>query len=188
MSAADGSEPPTRNSYWMMPGRLAAGEYPGAPDPAQAAIDVRTLLEAGVDHFIDLTEESDGLEPYARIAHDEARRLGKAVQWERHPIADMSVPRSPDEMVNILDAIDDALNSGRTVYVHCLGGVGRTGTAIGCWLVRHGLTGDEALAQIAEWWKRVEKASLHPDSPETPRQREYARAWHEPPRDPTFSH
>ncbi len=24
------------------------------------------------------------------------------------------------------------------VYVHCWGGVGRTGTVVGCWLLRHG--------------------------------------------------
>ena len=31
------------------------------------------------------------------------------------------------------------------MYLHCWGGVGRTGTVVGCWLVRHGRTGDEAL-------------------------------------------
>ena len=49
-------------------------------------------------------------------------------------------------------AVDDALGEGRTVYVHCWGGIGRTGTVVGCWLVRHGLTGRGALDQIADWW------------------------------------
>lgn len=34
-----------------------------------------------------------------------------------------------------------ALAAGQTVYVHCYGGIGRTGTVVGCWLVRHGLSG-----------------------------------------------
>ena len=173
------SERPTPNSYWVRPGQFAAGEYPGNPDPNRAAIDVRALFEAGVDHFIDLTEDGDGLEPYAHIAREEALSLGKTVHWERHPVVDLSVPRTTDEMVSILDSIDGALNRGRTVYVHCLGGVGRTGTVVGCWLVRHGLTGDEALAQIAEWWSGVEKADRIPRSPETREQREYIRGWME---------
>ncbi len=141
---------------------------------------MRTLLTAGIDHFIDLTETRDGLEPYAAIAQEEARRLGVNIAHERHPIADLSVPRSPDEMTAILDAIDAALDGGKTVYVHCWGGVGRTGTVVGCWLVRHGRTGDEALGQIAEWWQGVEKVHRKPESPETPQQFRYVREWTEP--------
>ena len=32
--------------------------------------------------------------------------------------------------------------------MHCWGGVGRTGTTVGCWLVRHGRSGTEALAEL----------------------------------------
>ena len=93
----------------------------------------------------------------------------------------MSVPHNTEQMKAILDAIDDALNDGETLYVHCYGGVGRTGTVVGCWLVRHGLTGDEALAQIAEWWKGVEKSWRIPRSPEMPAQFEYILNWEESP-------
>ena len=82
-------------------------------------------------------------------------------------------------MMSILDAIDNALSRGGTVYVHCWGGVGRTGTVIGCWLVRHGLSGEEALEQIAEWWKGVEKSHRAPSSPETSGQRGYVMEWKE---------
>ena len=48
------------------------------------------------------------------------------------------------------------------VYVHCWGGIGRTGTTVGCWFVRHGRTGDQALAEIAERWQWMEKAIRFP--------------------------
>ena len=35
---------------------------------------------------------------------------------------------------------------------------------VGCWLVRHGMTGDEALAQIAQWWQGVRR-QLQPGPP-----------------------
>ena len=101
---------------------------------------------------------------------------------ERRPIVDVSVPRSPQETAGILDAIDRALDDGSTLYLHCWGGVGRTGTVVGCWLVRHGMTGDEALLQIAEWWRRMEKAYRKPRSPATRQQRDYVRNWAEPSR------
>ncbi len=183
MNPADNPERPLPNSYWVIPGRFVAGEYPGAKDPDEAAARLRTLLLAGIDHFIDLTGTADRLEPYAAIAADEARRLSRHMEHEQHPVVDLGVPGSPREMADILDAIDDALDDGRTVYLHCWGGVGRTGTVVGCWLVRHGATGDEALGQIAEWWQGMEKAYRQPRSPETTEQHAYVREWTEPSRE-----
>ena len=168
------------NTYWVVPGRFAAGEYPGATNRRQAAGRLRTLLRAGIDHFINLTERHEPLGPYAEVAAQEAGQLDMTVVHARHPIGDMRVPRRPQQTAGILDAIDEALADGRNVYVHCWGGIGRTGTVVGCWLVRHGMTGDEALDQIAEWWQDVEKSYIHPLSPQTHEQRRYVRNWAEP--------
>ena len=170
---------PIPNSYWVKPGRLAAGEYPGDPNPHQARRKLRALLEANISFFIDLTEIKDGLDPYNKVVEHEARTLGMCVHYKRYPIVDVSIPKEPEDMIRILDAIDHALGMGHSVYVHCWGGVGRTGTAIGCWLVRHGLTGEEALRRIDKLWQGVEKAWRIPNSPETCEQQEYVRNWHE---------
>ena len=170
---------PSANSYWVIRDRFAAGEYPGAWDSGEAATKIESLMRAGVDHFIDLTEAGE-LEPYAGILEEVARRIGLRAGQERHPIVDGRVPDSPKEMAGILDAIDLALSEGKTVYVHCWGGVGRTGTVVGCWIVRYGSTGELALRQIGEWWQGVEKAWRIPNSPETPQQEDYVRNWVEP--------
>ena len=163
----------------MVEGRFAAGEYPGAMNPEEAERKVTALPEAGIDHFIDLTAEGE-LVPYSEIALEAGRLLGVDVEYERRPIADLGVPGSPEDMDGTLDAIDSAMESGRTVFVHCWGGVGRTGTVVGCWLVRHGHTRDEALDLIAQWWQEMEKVNRHPRSPETTEQREYVRRWTDP--------
>ena len=170
---------PIPNSYWVIPSRMAAGEYPREKDPIDAAGKLRNLLKTGISHFIDLTEAGE-LVPYAELAKVEAEHLGMNAGYERHPIVDVSVPRYPQQMSRVLDSIDAAMRDGKTVYVHCWGGVGRTGTVVGCWLVRHGRTGQEALSQIAEWWQGVEKVYRQPMSPETREQRKYVLDWTEP--------
>ena len=185
MTLPNGDDRPIPNSYWVIPGRLAAGEYPGEVDPMEAAAKIQCLLRGGLNHFIDLTEQGERtnqgeLVAYRGIANEEALNIGISIQWNRHPIPDTNVPDSPEAMAGTLDAIDYALAAGSNVYVHCWGGAGRTGAVIGCWLVRHGHTGEEALAKIARWWQGVDKAYRQPRSPNEKVQREYVRHWTEP--------
>ena len=179
MSMNSPQERPISNSYWVLPGKFAAGEYPGHKNDSEAKEKLRTLLNAGINHFIDLTDERDGLEPYAQMAQEESQLLGRSFDWESHAVRDASVP-SREDMAKILDSIDEAIANGKTVYLHCWGGIGRTGTVVGCWLSRQGYPGEKALAQIAKWWKGVEKYRRRPESPETPEQRQYVLNWNEP--------
>ena len=179
MSSYETTNPPIPNSYWVIPGRFAAGEYLGDTDPGEATQKLDTLLQAGINHFIDLTETADLLEPYRTILQQEAQNLGINAAYEHHPIRDLDIPRTPIHMAGVLDAIGEALDNGDNVYLHCWGGVGRTGTAVGCWLVRQGHTGDNALQQLQVWWQSVQKAHRSPRSPETNQQRQYVRNWTE---------
>jgi protein-tyrosine phosphatase len=82
-------------------------------------------------------------------------------------------------MNSILDTIDQNLLEGRKIYLHCWGGIGRTGTTVGCYLVRKGKTGEEALDQLSAWWRGVPKSRYHLHSPETLEQMEFIRTWAE---------
>lgn len=128
--------------------RFLCGPYPFDPAP---------LLASGVTCFVDLTEPGE-LPGYRHSVH--------GIQM---PIPDFGVP-TPFHMTTILDTLDAALAEGHTVYLHCHGGRGRTGTVVGCWLVRHGLSGEQALARIAD---------LRGDnqSPETEEQRAFILNW-----------
>ena len=57
---------------------------------------------------------------------------------------------APAAMRELLDHIDVAQQRGQRVYRHCWGGIGRTGTVVGCYLVRHGFTGAAAIAHLAQ--------------------------------------
>ena len=60
--------------WWVEPGRLLAGEYPGARTPEKATEKVRLLVEAGVDSIVDLTTQQDGLAPYEDYCGSRPRR------------------------------------------------------------------------------------------------------------------
>jgi protein-tyrosine phosphatase len=75
----------------------------------------------------------------------------------------------------ILQTIDGYLAAGQPVYVHCYGGIGRTGTVVGCHLVQQGATGAAALAEIAR--RRQGTPDGYRQSPETEEQRRLVLAW-----------
>jgi len=171
------SNRPLPESYWVVTGRLLAGEYPGKPNEEITRKRIEALLEAGFDTFIDLTKPDENL-PYFRILRDEATVYNIDVTYRRFPIGDFGLP-TPEQMNSILDNIDQSLQAGRKIYLHCWGGIGRTGTTVGCYLVRQGKTGEEALEQLAAWWRGVPKSRYHFHSPETSEQMDFIRTWAE---------
>jgi hypothetical protein len=173
MTVLQSIDPPIPDAYWVVPGHLLAGEYPGAKDAAAARRKLRLFLDAGFTFFLDLTVEGE-LAPYAPALLEEAAARHMAVEHCRMPIPDLSTPQ-PAEVIRILDTVDAAIAASRRVYVHCWGGIGRTGTIVGCYLVRHGLTGDQALAEIAR--RRQGTPDESRVAPETHDQRERVRNW-----------
>lgn len=163
---------PFARSYWVIPERFLAGEYPGSLLLQEAHEKISGLLNLGMDTFIDLTHY-DHLEPYMPILKPLAARMGKTFTYEKMGFRDLSVPSRKD-MRKILDRIDAALANGSNVYVHCWGGIGRTGTVVGCFLARHGITGQAALDEIERM--RLVVPSARP-SPETPEQRRMVVNW-----------
>ena len=161
---------PIEHCYWVMPGVFLAGEYPRDKAEDRAQQKVEALTDGGVAAFVDLTEAGELL-PYEGLLPPEA-------VYQRFPIRDVSVPGSSGETLAILDAIDAHIHAGRIVYVHCWGGVGRTGVIVGCWLARHGYPGQAALDRLHERWRQCPK-SRERKSPETFQQENYIMNWEE---------
>ena len=171
---------PFSRSYWVIPGKFLAGEYPGSSDPREAREKIEALVRCGIRSIINLMEEDEVnnngelFAPYEGILLHLGKTLGLDLAFQRIPIKDMDVP-SPSDMNLILNEIDSSLSADRPVYVHCWGGKGRTGVVVGCYLVRHGLSGHEALEKIKDL--RRYGAEGHLPSPQTPSQREMVISW-----------
>jgi ADP-ribosyl-[dinitrogen reductase] hydrolase len=160
---------PLPNSYWVLPGRLLAGEYPATAQLDGTRERIDRLVRAGIDCFVDLTPSQE-LPPYDNM-------LPPGIAHHRLPIRDHDIPAQPELMSDILSLIDRELRSGRKLYVHCHAGVGRTGMVMGCFLVESGLSGDAALEELNRAWQQSARSAHWPQVPETDGQTEYVRSW-----------
>ena len=157
---------PNDSTYWVIPGRFLAGEYPAVVhgDEQASRVKLRRYLQvSGITHVLDLTRPGECTD-YHTWLWQEAAALQQTVTVERISIPDYDIPSSPDVMMEILNRLDAILsnNPNNRVYVHCRGGIGRTGTVVGCFLAR-------------QFWNQ------HQQQPQTPRMLQDIgmRAWHE---------
>jgi Swiss Army Knife protein, DSP-PTPase phosphatase domain len=119
--------------YWVEEGCFLASPYPHARDR------ITRLRNLGATLFLDLTEPGEyGSLPYDGL-HTGRMRGDSQAASRLHGAA-------RGEMSSIV--IDSELAAGGVVYLHCYGGLGLTGTAVGCYLVRHGTPPEDAIEAI----------------------------------------
>ena len=163
--------------YTIEEGKLYGGEYPGALTAAAAKDRLRSLIAMGVRTFIDLTAPADGMMPYEELFAELSSELGAPLRRINLPMPDMRVPPEAT-MRDIMDTIRKSIEQAPAVYVHCWGGIGRTGTVAGCWLRECGYDADAALARVQQLYSsQMAKARIHPEAPQTAEQRSYVRHW-----------
>ena len=110
---------PLHQSYYIGK-RLFAGEYPGDKYGELAEAKLNGMHRFGVRHFVDLTEEGELL-PYRQ-------QLPNDTTYLRFPIRDVNVPKSVEAVHQLIDKIEYLMQQDGYTYIHCWGGVGRTGT------------------------------------------------------------
>lgn len=115
---------PLHQSYKVID-NIYAGEYPGDKNPTVAKEKIDAMHHFGVRHFIDLTEDGE-LRPYSHL-------LPPDTTYMRFPIKDLGAPESVGKVLLLIDKINELKRRGGIVYIHCWGGVGRTGTIISCY-------------------------------------------------------
>lgn len=172
---------PHENCYWVTDSFMA-GEFPTdrSNNEAKTRQKLKSYLQCGITYFVDLTQE--GEKPnYQALVQEEASKWGiDNVVVQRFAIPDFGIPNSKDTMKDILSAIDTAIDTQKhKVYVHCRGGIGRTGTTVGCYLARHGYNGEEALKEVNRLFQNSGRSMESYYSPETNEQMSFVRDWNE---------
>ena len=172
---------PFEQAYWVVADKLMAGYYPGYGNNELVKRQLHGLLKCGIRHFISLMRSDEikwfgkPIIPYEDQTRSIARTFACNVSFERMPVKDMWIP-TRIEMARILDTIDTNIQTGQPVYLHCLGGVGRTGTVVGCYLARHGYASGQKVLKLIQQL-RQNTATHERSSPETGRQIDLVLSW-----------
>jgi hypothetical protein len=169
IKASVDADRPLPNTYWVIRGRLLAGEHPAGIDTAASRARLARLHAAGVDTFIDLTEKGE-MPAYRQL-------LPRGTHYLRVGIVDTRVPNNIAQTRELLADIRHALDGGRCVYIHCRAGIGRTGLIVGCFLADQEGSGAAAIKLLNRLWRQSERAHTWPTVPQTAEQADYIRHW-----------
>ena len=118
---------------WIVDGKILAMSLPDERD-------IELLRAAGFTAVASIASEE-----YADPVHEWC--LANGLRCLRYRVADMTAPELC-EVRDFVAEVEHELEHGGRVAIHCLGGVGRTGTMAACCLVATGLAADEALAEV----------------------------------------
>jgi len=164
--ATDSPERIRRRLYsWIIEGKVIASSYPCDDDH------LHSLCDHGVRAIVTLHEQP----------LDEERLAAHSLEALHIPVRDFEAP-SLQQINGIVAFVERRLAAGKGVAVHCAAGLGRTGTAVACYLVHEGYSPTAALAHVR---------SKRPGSVQTDEQQsivyEYARSRKNSPQTATAS-
>lgn len=125
-------QPTDTDFYWIVEGVIAGMSHPGN-DPMV----LERLAEMGIGAVVSLTERP--------MQEDLVR--GHGMEFLHLPVPDFCAPRQP-QIDRFVEFCEQNVRAGRAVAVHCLAGRGRTGTMLSCFLVRRGMSADEAMDKV----------------------------------------
>lgn len=135
--------------YWVPgPWRGRLGILPRPRGGDWLADEVRSWRAANVDLVTSLLTPDEVAE--FDLQEEEARSREEGLEFHAFPVPDRGVPRSRVGFSVFTQELENALDSGKSVAVHCRQGIGRSALVVASLLVSRGIEPDEAFHQIEE--------------------------------------
>lgn len=111
-------------------------------------LDVRAIKESGAQMVVSLIELREFAELHVATLPAVVWSVG--LEWIHLPIVDMCAPNSTwEDLWQSQGAqIVDMLSRGQPIFIHCKGGLGRTGTVAACLLIESGMCPGDAIKAV----------------------------------------
>ncbi|MCD6066283.1 MAG: isochorismatase family protein [Bacteroidetes bacterium] len=110
--------------------------------------DIESIREQNIAAVVTLLSESE----FAEYGVQDLRKAYKeaGIELMHQQVADQGIT-TLDEMKKITSFMDAQVNANKKILVHCVGGLGRTGTAVACYLKEYaGLNTADAIEVVRE--------------------------------------
>ena len=155
-------------------GNVLAGEHPlFGIYKSSIRGNIPALWEFGITVFLDLTQSYEVPE-YASFLPSDVQRIS-------FPIRNCDVPSSVESVMDLFRRLEQLMHEQprAKLYIHCHGGVGRTGIIVACYYIyfEH-LSFEEALDKMGRQYAQAPRSKFM-NAPETKRQIEYVKEFAE---------